>query len=256
MIALIAIVFMMVRDRGGDDDQAAVVVSPTAAATTTSPAAPPRAPVSQPPDQPRAQSVAPTPTEAPPTPAPTMAPPPAPAALPDRTSCGEIAGTPYRSETERQWYLDHCTGGTAPQPTASSGSPPPATGFTAEEQTYVNRASAQASAFYSRFAQYFGQPSYGLVGDQLELANVNLNFANGLSAIQPVPDRFYAYHYEVIAAALYFHDVLQAVQSITTLDEYYVWVDYYYLAFDELDYAFSNYVYVTGIQVPTLGGLR
>jgi hypothetical protein len=33
---------------------------------------------------------------------------PQPTALPDRTSCAEIAGTEYRSLTERDWYRANC----------------------------------------------------------------------------------------------------------------------------------------------------
>jgi hypothetical protein len=39
-------------------------------------------------------------------------PPPSP--LPDRTTCEEIKGTDYRSQTEREWYLAHCVPTPAP----------------------------------------------------------------------------------------------------------------------------------------------
>ncbi len=32
----------------------------------------------------------------------------------DRTDCSAIRGTDYRSETERRWFLDHCSGGASP----------------------------------------------------------------------------------------------------------------------------------------------
>jgi len=42
-------------------------------------------------------------------PAPTVViPTPTATALPDRTSCEEIAGTQYRSTTERDWYRANC----------------------------------------------------------------------------------------------------------------------------------------------------
>jgi hypothetical protein len=39
---------------------------------------------------------------------------------PDRTNCGEITGTPYRSPNERQWYLANCV--PPPQPVAPAPS--------------------------------------------------------------------------------------------------------------------------------------
>jgi serine/threonine-protein kinase len=42
----------------------------------------------------------------------------------DRTVCAEIAGTPYRSENERQWYIANCLQPTAgPAPTAPATAP-------------------------------------------------------------------------------------------------------------------------------------
>jgi hypothetical protein len=32
-----------------------------------------------------------------------------PTPLPDRTSCDQIRGTEYRSETERQWFQRNCS---------------------------------------------------------------------------------------------------------------------------------------------------
>lgn len=42
---------------------------------------------------------------------------PTPTPLPDRTSCSQIQGTNYRSETERTWFLQNCTGSSLPLPT-------------------------------------------------------------------------------------------------------------------------------------------
>jgi predicted secreted Zn-dependent protease len=62
------------------------------------------------------------PTIAPsPVPAPTSAPSPQVVALPDRTSCGEIRGTAYRSEAERAFFLQSCV---QAAPAASGSSPP------------------------------------------------------------------------------------------------------------------------------------
>jgi predicted secreted Zn-dependent protease len=61
-----------------------------------------------------APDVAPTSTPAFPTPRPSVTPPP------DRTDCLQIKGTPYRSDTERAFYLANCTGTQAPAPTAPS----------------------------------------------------------------------------------------------------------------------------------------
>jgi hypothetical protein len=53
--------------------------------------------------------------------------PPTATAGPDRTSCDEIRGTPYRSESERRWYLDNCVPPTATQPAATVPTTPAAT---------------------------------------------------------------------------------------------------------------------------------
>jgi hypothetical protein len=44
-------------------------------------------------------------------------------ALPDRTSCAEIQGTPYRSPAERDYYFESCLGRTV-TPTPACGEPP------------------------------------------------------------------------------------------------------------------------------------
>ena len=58
----------------------------------------------------RAEAATPTPIPpSPPPPAPTATPlPPTPTSLPDRTTCAEIQGTEYRSDSERIWYLLNC----------------------------------------------------------------------------------------------------------------------------------------------------
>ena len=58
----------------------------------------------------RAEAATPTPIPpSPTTPAPTATRlPPTPTSLPDRTTCAEIQGTEYRSDSERIWYLLNC----------------------------------------------------------------------------------------------------------------------------------------------------
>ena len=53
------------------------------------------------------------------------------AAGPDRTNCDEIRGTPYRSPTERQWYLGKCM--PAPTPAAQAPGPVAAIPLTAPQ---------------------------------------------------------------------------------------------------------------------------
>jgi hypothetical protein len=65
-----------------------------------------------------------TPTLAPlasPTPLPT----PTPTQTADRRDCAAIAGTEYRSESERQWFLANCTGAVTSTPVSSASSPSP-----------------------------------------------------------------------------------------------------------------------------------
>ena len=68
------------------------------------------------------QSTAVSTQQASPTPPAASSPAPQPSAapLPGRTSCAEIRGTPYRSDTERAFYLANCTGSQAA--VASTGS--------------------------------------------------------------------------------------------------------------------------------------
>jgi hypothetical protein len=49
------------------------------------------------------------------------------APLADRTSCAEIRGTDYRSDSERAWFMASCPSPTAPAASAASGAqgPPP-----------------------------------------------------------------------------------------------------------------------------------
>lgn len=66
-----------------------------------------------------------------PTPSPTNTPKPTPTPRPtepppDRTDCGQIRGTPYRSPQEREWFLANCIiEEPAPPPAAPPSDPPP-----------------------------------------------------------------------------------------------------------------------------------
>jgi predicted secreted Zn-dependent protease len=48
-----------------------------------------------------------------------------PITLPDRTTCDEISGTAYRSESEREFYIENCVNEAAPPSQQASSSPPP-----------------------------------------------------------------------------------------------------------------------------------
>jgi hypothetical protein len=52
---------------------------------------------------------------------PTTAAPAGPTPLPNRTSCSEIQGTSYRSDSERDWFINNCSGGSATGTTTTSG---------------------------------------------------------------------------------------------------------------------------------------
>lgn len=45
--------------------------------------------------------------------------------LPDRMDCDQMRGTPYRSQTERQWFLAHCVTPVAPPPAPVEPDQPP-----------------------------------------------------------------------------------------------------------------------------------
>ena len=59
------------------------------------------------------------------TPKPTATAPPTstPSPIPDRNDCDEMRGTPYRSPTEREWFLAHCVTSVAP-PVKNAVQPP------------------------------------------------------------------------------------------------------------------------------------
>jgi hypothetical protein len=105
-IAVTLAVLLLLAAACGDDDDAqpsaTLPLAPAAADTLTQAAPIPTA---------TSSSIA-TPTEPP------AATPEAPTTttVPDRTSCDEIRGTPYRSESEHRWYLDSCITPTATQP--------------------------------------------------------------------------------------------------------------------------------------------
>jgi predicted secreted Zn-dependent protease len=91
-----------------DDDGA----SPPSSRVQAPTAIPGQSPTASPDAATTADTPSPIPSE---TPRPTEAVP-----LPDRTSCSEISGTPYRSDTERAFFLENCA---APEPTAAAEEP-------------------------------------------------------------------------------------------------------------------------------------
>lgn len=56
-----------------------------------------------------------------------------------RTSCAEIAGTEYRSEEERGWYLENCVSVEAPTPSAAviAPNPPPVPGAEVRGERWI-----------------------------------------------------------------------------------------------------------------------
>jgi hypothetical protein len=68
-------------------------------------------------------------------PAATVVPSPTPTVLPDRTTCEEIAGTEYRSVTEREFFLANCINQPEPTPTTDPEDLPPLDGGQSTEPT-------------------------------------------------------------------------------------------------------------------------
>jgi predicted secreted Zn-dependent protease len=87
----------------GDDEPLQGAQIPAAATATLTPATPPGAPA-----------------EPPPSPTPQVA--AAPETLPDRTECDEIRGSPYRSASERDFFLQSCAEAPPPEPAVSAPS--------------------------------------------------------------------------------------------------------------------------------------
>ena len=68
-------------------------------------------------------------------PAATVVPTATPTVLPDRTTCEEIAGTEYRSVTEREFFLANCINQPEPTPTTDPDDLPPLDGGQSTEPT-------------------------------------------------------------------------------------------------------------------------
>jgi len=101
-----------------------------------------------------------------------------------------------------------------------------------------------------------GTPSLGAINDILELGTISLGFANSLSQITPVPQSCRAAHDQLVSRALAFYDILRAITSVQSNAQFFAWLATYDRRFDEFDDAFTNWLNVTGIRLPTLGGLR
>lgn len=246
-LGTVAVMAMSGGDESPSNASGSAIATSVPATSTTTAVATVQPATAVPPTQP------PPPTEAPPPPPPTI------------RTCAEIRADPaYRSEEERQFFLSSCqptprpapAGGAAPAVQAPAPGPAGPSAPSAEEASYISRCSAAAGAFYARFAQYFGQPSLGARSDIQELATVTLNFANSISTIQPVPGRFQFVHANVIGRALAFYDALRAFEQVNSLAAFTTWLARYERTFDEFDAAFSLWIIATGIQVPSLGGLR
>jgi hypothetical protein len=104
--------------------------------------------------------------------------------------------------------------------------------------------------------QYLGTPSYGALSDILELGTVILNFANALDAIEPVPESCRSAHNGLVSSALAVYDTLRVVEFVSTEQQFYSWMALFERNWDAFDVAFSRWLDVTGIQLPSLGGLR
>jgi hypothetical protein len=230
---------------GDDGGEQVVAATPTA----TLPA-----PTPVPTDTPAPSPVpSPTPPPATATPSPTTT--PAPTALPDRTECAEIAGTPYRSETERQWYQRNCADGapaapSGPAPPASATQPPAASGPTAEEVSYRSRAEALISANTARLLQFVGQEPTG-VNSILDLGSIAGNLADQMPNLEPVPPRFRAVHDQLLVALIDYRDWCRAIVDVDLADaeEYFAWLDVFFERVDGLIAAFEDFELVTGADI-------
>ncbi len=251
--ALVVIIVLAAGGDGGDKSQA-LAAPPTAAVTATALATA----TAQATAVTTSTSVPPSPP--PPPPAPPAPPPPEPT---PRT-CVEIRADPvYRTDAERDFFIRNCT--SAPVPAATSrpgGAPQPTTapapaGQSAEERAYVSRASSVIGYYTARLAQYWGTPSYGALSDLYELAAVALGNANDLDNTRPVPDRFRAAHDGYIRALLALHDqIVPGLNFVTNLQQFLAWEAGFERRVSDTDAALRNYLQVTGIQAPQLGGLR
>jgi len=200
-----------------------------------------------------------------PIPAPTQppAPPPPPPPEPTPRTCAEIRADPnYRTDAERDFFIRNCGTTAAAAPTARPGAPPPplppppAAGLTAEEQSYISRASVVMGQYIARLAQYWHTPSFGAYSDLYELASIALNHANALNALQPVPDRYRASHDRLVQSLLALRDHILTVRSLGSRQQFTVWLATYDRLTDGLDQALKAYSTNTGIPIQNLGGLR
>ncbi len=258
-IAAIVIVAAVVASGGGNDSiQAVAVATPT---TQSQPAAAGNPTVA--PTQTPVATAQPGPTEAPPAP---TTPPPAPTAepqLPDRTSCAEIRADPvYRTDAEREFFIRDCTGPAAPAATSRPGGAPlpttaPPGDQSAVEKAYVTRATAVIGYYTARLAQHWNQPVFGATRDLYELASLALGNANDLDNIRPVPDAFREAHDGYVRALLALHDqIIPGLPNRATFQQFVAWVAGYERRASDASAALRNYLQVTGIQAPQLGGLR
>jgi len=190
--------------------------------------------------------------------APTEPPPP-----PQIRSCAEIRADPvYRSEAERQFFLQNCQPAAAPtpqpgqQPPAQPPPPPAPAGLTAEEESYVRRASQVNLEYTARLTQYWSQPSFGALADLYELGSVALNHANALNSLEPVPARYRTPHNSLVGTLLAFRDHIFAVGNVNSQQAFVAWLATFERRSDDLDTTLVAYQTAVGITVVDLGGLR
>ncbi len=246
----IAVVLGIVVATGGNDSSppSQVVAAPSVAPTLAATLAPTSTPVPSP---------APAPTQPPP--APTEAPPPPP---PQIRTCAEIRVDPaYRSEEERQFFIQNCVATPRPQstsaaPQANAPGPPSQAGPTEEEQAYTRRASQVNLEYTAKLSQYWNTPSQGGLNDLYDLGAIALNHANAISAIQPVPSRFRGAHDTLIGTLLAFRDHILRINTVGSQSQFLTWLATYERLADTLNVNLVAWQRAVGVQVVSLGGLR
>jgi tetratricopeptide (TPR) repeat protein len=110
----------------------------------------------------------------------------APTALSDRTDCNQIRGTPYRSETEQQWFAANCQ--TAPGP-SGGGQPAPSGGGQAAP-------SGDANAAFQRGLQLLNARDYAGAIVQFDQAiaidpgHIEAHYNRGLAYFNSTPPQY------------------------------------------------------------------
>jgi hypothetical protein len=215
---------LVVSGSGGDDKTATL---PTATPTEERFAdiAPTETPVPPP---------LPTEEPPPPPPPPTEEPLPPPTAVPQLPREGAPSAPPPAPATP------------VPPPP-----PPPPQGPTLDEQRYRNQATAQLFALITQLRQYH-VPTRGVFNDILDIGGIARNFANQMTAFQPVPARFQRAHTQLQQAMTLFANHCTTVTMIPNAAAVEPWYDRYLVLYDLVGLALEDYQLVVGIQFPPI----